>query len=70
MIKLEQIGCVPFKCYEVSGTKDYFSIKNEIKIEDYMTSKLHKFLNIVLKNNRKCVVWCQFVDTIHIVTKL
>ena len=29
-----------------------------------------KFLSIVKENNNKCVVWCTFVDTIRIVTKL
>ena len=66
-IKLIEIGCVPFKCYQdINLVNNLTNNEDEIKL----TSKLCKFLSIVKENNNKCVVWCTFVDTIRIVTKL
>lgn len=67
-IKMIEIGCVPFKCNQ---SIDYYDVKSVNFEKDlYMTSKLIKFLSVIKKNNNKCVVWCNFVDTINIVTKL
>ena len=66
-IKLIEIGCVPFKCSQSINLLDSITISDS-KIK--LTSKLCKFLSIVKKNNKKCVVWCTFVDTIKIVTDL
>lgn len=66
-IKLIEIGCVPFKCSQDINSRDEFTnFQNEIRL----TSKLCKFLSVVKENDGKFVVWCIFIDTIKIVTKL
>ena len=70
-IKLLEIGCVPFKCFELSTNEDFETVKFTFEnIDKYMTSKLYKLLSVIKENNRKCIVWCQFVDTINLVTCL
>lgn len=66
-IRLIEIGCVPFKCFQSINLIDSIT-SNESEIK--LTSKLCKFLSIIKENNNKCVVWCIFVDTIRIVTEL
>ena len=66
-IKLVEIGCVPFKCEQGIETIDELTDDNsQVKL----TSKLCKFLSIFETNNRKSIVWCNFVDTINTVYKL
>lgn len=66
-IKLVEIGCVPFKCNQ----NIEFNEKNtDIDGEIYYTSKICKFLSILEKNNRKSIVWCNFVDTINVIYKV
>lgn len=67
-IKLVEIGCVPFKCDQ--NYEDYDQLTTDELSNIYLTSKLCKFLEIIKNNNNKCVVWCNFVDTINLVTKL
>lgn len=66
-IKLIEIGCVPFKCYQTVDDATKLTVN---AIEPYMTSKLCKFISIIKRNNNKCVVWCTFIDTIKIVTDI
>lgn len=66
-IKMVEIGCVPFKC-EQTPDKICELTRNDGK--SMLTSKLCKFLSILKSNNRKAIVWCNFVDTINTVTNL
>lgn len=70
-IKLVEIGCVPFKCDQsIDKFEDNTIDFSSIDVKPYMTSKLYKLLNVVKENNRKCVIWCNFVDTINLVTAI
>ena len=66
-IRLIEIGCVPFKCDQ--NTSDIYKMTLDLN-NLCITSKLCKFLSIVEKNRNKCVVWCIFVDTIKLVSRL
>lgn len=66
-IKMVEIGCVPFKCEQ--NSESIYSL-TKIDGEINLTSKLAKFLSIIKANNRKAIVWCNFVDTINLVTNL
>lgn len=66
-IKLVEIGCVPFKCEQnVESNDENTSKDNNV----YYTSKICKFLSVLEKNNRKSIVWCNFVDTINTIYKV
>ena len=67
-IKLVEIGCVPYKCEQDIEKLDELTISNGSNVR--LTSKLCKFLSILKKNNRKAIVWCNFVDTINTVFRL
>ena len=69
-IKLVEIGCVPFKCDQ--DPKMQFNIAEIEKgnIDKYLTSKICKFLSNIKKRDTKACVWCNFVDTINLVTYL
>ena len=69
-IRLVEIGCVPFKINDSSIVEKSSDINFNVDTDNYLTSKLCKFLSIVKENNRKCVVWCNFIDTIRLVTIL
>ena len=70
-IKLVEIGCVPFKCENNTEIEEFSDeLNGNINLDKFNTSKLSKFISIVKKNNRKCVVWCTYVDTIKLVTLL
>lgn len=65
IIKLIEIGCVPFKCYQ---SFDKLEAKTQNSDDIKLTSKLCKFLSIIKNKKEKCVIWCVFVDTINLVT--
>ena len=70
-VKLVEIGCVPFKCEQDNEKFADQTINfSTVDVKQYMTSKLFKLLSVVKENGRKCVIWCNFVDTINLVTAL
>lgn len=71
MIKLQEVGIVPFKCFDVDERIDEITVDfNDSSIEKYYTSKIKFFINQLKNGNRKCVVWCIFVDSINLITKI
>lgn len=67
IIKQVQIGCIPHKIDDSLSLN--FDI-NQGNYHEYMTSKLYSFLRNILNNKRKSVVWCIYVETIKIVSKI
>lgn len=76
MIKLSEAGIVPYKTEDISvnikDAEEKVSIDiSKISLSSYSTCKIARFLQELEKSGkRKCVVWCLFVDTILIITKL
>lgn len=71
MIKLQEVGVIPFKCFEIDDDEDKASINFEtVDLNDFYTSKIRCFLDTLKHGNRKCVVWCLFIDSINLITSI
>lgn len=71
MINFQEAGLIPFKCFEIDNNENGSSINfDKVDLNEYYTSKINSFLSILKKGNRKCVVWCLFVDSINLITKI
>ena len=71
MIKYQEVGIVPFKCSDIDDNEDEISIEfSKENLDEYYTSKIKRFLSILKDGNRKCVVWCLFVDSINLITHI
>ena len=69
--KLQEVGLIPFRCFddyedENRNTLDF----DKCDLNKYYTSKISTFLNILRHGNRKCVVWCLFIDSINLITNI
>ncbi len=69
-IKLIEIGCIPFKCEQDTTNRLNVSEIKEENINKYLTSKLCKFIANIKKRDAKACIWCNFVDTINLITYL
>ena len=71
MIKFQEVGIIPFKCFDIADDENEASIDfYKVNLDEYYTSKIRTFLNVLKKGNRKCVVWCLFVDSINLITMI
>lgn len=71
LIKCQEIGIVPFKCDDIDDQEDKLSIDfSKENLDDYYTTKIKKFMSVLKQGNRKCVVWCLFVDSINLITNI
>jgi len=71
MIKFQEVGVIPFKCLDINDDENEATINfNNVDLNVYYTTKIRSFLNTLKKGNRKCVVWCLFVDSINLITKI
>ena len=71
IIKYQEIGIIPFRVGDLDNDIEKITINvNTIDINEYYTSKINAFLKVLETTNRKCVVWCLFVDSINIITKI
>lgn len=71
MIKYQEVGIVPFKCDDIENDEEEISIDfSKENLDGYYTSKIKRFLSVLKDGNRKCVVWCLFVDSINLITRI
>ncbi|MEG1739259.1 MAG: SNF2-related protein [Bacilli bacterium] len=69
--KLQEVSLIPFKCFDIDDLgKSMINYFDENNIEQFYTSKIIAFLRELKKRNRKCVVWCLFVDSINLITTI
>ncbi len=71
MIKFQEVGIIPFRCDEINNNENEETINvDNINIDDFYTSKINTFLKVLSQSDSKCVVWCLFVDSIKLITKI
>lgn len=71
MIKFQEVGIVPFKCLDINDDENEATINfDKVDLNLYYTTKIRSFLKTLKQGNRKCVVWCLFVDSINLITKI
>lgn len=71
MIKLQEVGVIPFKCFNIDDDENKATINFDgLNLNEFYTSKIRCFLDILKSGNRKCVVWCLFIDSINLITKI
>lgn len=71
MIKFQEVGVIPFKCFDIDDDENKASINFEdVDLNGFYTSKIKCFLDTLKQGNRKCVVWCLFVDSINLITNI
>lgn len=71
MIKYQEVGIVPFKCSDIDDNEEEVSVDfSKVNLDEYYTTKINRFLRTLKEGNRKCVVWCLFVDSINLITNI